>query len=265
MAFPSAFVPDFGLMVSAARADGWTRASQLGYAPNMNAGTAGSAWGQTGSVAYPWITNPAGQMLEVVAGANDVNLTGTGAWTASFGCLDTSFNPLTIVLNLNGTTPVAFPVPVYRINSARIVTANRTPGTGLGTNGNDVIIRDAGGGTTRAIILAGKGFLRQAAFTTPAGFTTEIPYLLLNVDNASGAAARKASFETYFAGLVSTNSAIIRPLPISNTNVAPYNHLSNPPLTVPQMNDFDLPIFNVSDNGSIITAGWNGVMKRNSL
>lgn len=265
MAFPTTLIPDWGVMVSVARADGWSRASQLGYAPNINAGTAGSAWGQIGAVPYPWITNPAGQMLEVIGGVNDVNLTGTGAWTISVSGLDTSFNPVTVVLNLNGATAVALPVPLYRINSARITTANRTPVTGLGTNGADVIIRDVGGGTTRGIIMAGKGFMRQAAFTTPAGFTVEIPWLLLNVDNASGAAARKASFETYFAGLVSTNSAIIRPLPISNTNAAPYNHRSEPPLTVPQMNDFDLPIFNVSDNGSIITAGWNGVMKRNSL
>lgn len=267
MAFPTNLVPDFDLMVSAARADGWSRAFGIGYNPNIDSGTVPeSCWG--GSGPYPWITAAAGNNLEVVApgSTQDVNLTGTGAWTVIVQGLEPiTLNPISDTVALNAATPVPLPRPYYRINAMRVTTANRTPGVGTGKNSVDILLRDSGGGTTRAVILAGKGTARQAAFTVPTGFTLEVPEILLVVDNATGAAARKASIETYFAGPAASNGAIILPLPINNTNLSPYNHIVHPPIAVAQQNDFDLPVNNVSDNATIITAAWNGVLKRNTL
>lgn len=254
MAWPSSLTPDFDLMVSAARTDGWTRASALGYAPSADtAGVPLSAWG--GTTLYPWLT--AATALEAIAGATDVGDTGTGAWTLTVAGLDTLFAVKTVTVQLNGTTPVSLGSGWYRINSARITRAGSTR-----KNGANVIIRDAGAGPTRGIILAGKGTMRQAAFTTPAGFIVEIPWLLLIVDNVTGVDTRRVSFETYFAG--PTPAAAIYPLPINNTNVQPYNHQVSPPIVLQEKTDFDLPINSVSNNATIITAGWNGFMKRMS-
>ncbi len=267
MAFPSNLIPDFDLMVSAARADGWSRAFGIGYNPNIDTGTVPeSCWG--GSGPYPWITNPAGLALEVVApgSTQDINITGTGAWTVIVQGLEpVTLNPISDTIALNGATPVPLPRPYYRINAMRVTSANRAVGVGTGKNSVDIHLRDVSGGTVRAVILAGKGVARQAAFTTPTGFTTEIPEILLIVDNTTGSAARMASFETYFAGPAASNGAIILPLPINNTNVQPYNHIIHPPIVVMQQNDFDLPVNNVSDNATIITAAWNGILKRNTL
>lgn len=262
MAFPTNLVPDFDLMVSAARADGFSRAFGIGYNPNIDAGQTGSAFGVAGAVLYPWITNPAGQALEVVApgSTQDIGDTGTGAWTVIVSGLEPiTLNPISDTLQLNGATPVALPRPYYRINSFRVTRAGSTR-----KNSVAIHLRDVGGSATiRGLILAGKSVARQAAFTAPTGFMLEIPEMLLVVDNATGAAARKASFETYFAG--PAPAPAILPLPIGNTNVSPYNHIIHPPINVPPQNDFDLVIGGVSDNGTIITAAWNGVLKRITL
>ena len=257
MSFPSALTPDFNAMVSAARADGWTRAFGIGYAPVIDVGTVPtSCWGGTGL--YPWMTGLTS--LEIVApgSTQDINATGTGAWQVTIAGLDLSGNPISATVNLNGATPVPLPIQFYRINSARVVAA----GSGR-KNTVNILIRDAGGGTTRAIILAGKGVARQAAFTTPLGFTLEISNILLVVDNSSGSTARNASFETYFAP--PAPAPAIYPLPIGNSNGQPYNHIVDPPIASAQLTDFDLPVYNVTANATIITAGWNGILKRNSL
>lgn len=259
--FPTNLVPDFDMMVSAARADGWSRAFGIGYAPNIDAGQSGSAFGVTGGVLYPWITNAAGQALEVVApgSTQDIGDSGTGAWTVVIAGLEpVTLNAITDTLQLNAATAVPLPRPYWRVNSFRVSRAGSTR-----KNQVSILLRDAGGGTTRGIILAGKSVARQAAFSVPTGFMLEIPEMLLVVDNASGSTARKASFETYFAG--PSPAPAILPLPIGNTNQGPYNHTIHPPINVAAQNDFDLVIGNVSDNGTIITAAWNGVLKRMTL
>ncbi len=262
MSFPSNFVPDFDYMLSAARADGWSRAVGIGFNPNIDAGQVGSAFGVAGAVMYPWITNAAGQALEVVApgSTQDIGDTGTGAWTVIVvGLEPITLNQITDTLQMNGATPVPLPRPYYRINQLRVTRA----GSGR-KNSVAIHLRDVGGGATiRAIIIAGKSVSRQAAFTVPTGFILEIPEIVMIVDNATGAAARKASFETYSAA--PAPAPILLPLPIANTNVGPYNHIIHPPIPFAQQTDWDLIISNVSDNGTIVTAAWNGILKRMTL
>lgn len=257
MAYPSALQPDADWMISAARLDGWSRAFGIGYNPSVDTGgVPASAWGGVGP--YPWLTGLTSLELLSVGGAADVNTTGTGAWLVLISGLDGNYDAISDTIALNGTNPVALPRQYLRINSMRVTQA----GSGR-KNVGTITLRDVGGAqTVRALILAGKGTSRQAAFTVPRGFMLEVPEILLVVDNLTGATARKASIETYFAGV--PPAPAILPLPIGNTNVSPYNHIIHPPINVAQMNDFDLSIVNVSDNSTIITAAWNGILKRMS-
>lgn len=257
MVYPVPMEIDFTLMVSAARVDGWTRANGIGYNPSIDTATVpASCWGGTGL--YPWMT--ALTSLEIVApgSTQDINATGTGAWQVQVSGLDLLGNTITTTVNLNGATAVPLAIQFYRINSARVVTA----GTGR-KNTVNIIIRDAGAGTTRCVILAGKGVARQAAFTTPKGYTLLVTSLLLGVDSVAGATKRNASFETYFAP--PAPAAAIYPLPIGNSDGSPYAHLLDPPIAIAQLTDFDLPVYNVTANATIVTAGWNGILKINSL
>lgn len=257
MSYPSGITPGFDMLAAAAKAFGWTRAFGIGYNPSIDTGTVPeSCWGGNGP--YPWM--PGLTSLEVVApgSTQDINATGTGAWQVTIVGVDITWTSISSTINLNGATAVAVPVQFYRINSVRTIAA----GSGR-KNTVDILVRDAGGGTTRAIILAGKSVARQAAYTVPAGFTLLVPEILLVVDKASGATTRDASLETYFAG--PSPAPALLPLTISNSSIQPYNHRIDPPIVVAEKTDFDLPIWRVSDNSSIITAAWNGILKRNEL
>lgn len=248
---------DFPLMVSAGRVDGWTRAVGIGYNPSIDTGTVpASCWGGTGL--YPWMT--ASTALEIVAptSTQDINVTGTGAWQVQVTGLDINGNPISTTVNLNGATAVPLAIPFYRINAARVVTA----GSGR-KNTVNIIIRDQGGGTTRCVIIAGKSYARQAAYTVPINTTLLIQSILLVVDSAAGLTRRNASVETYFAG--PSPAAAIYPLTFGNSDGQPYMHLLDPPIAVTQLTDFDLPVYNVTANSTIITAAWSGVQKRNNL
>lgn len=235
-----------------------SRAAGLGYNPNVSIGVIADAWGAVGP--YPWLT--AATNLRVNAGTNDVNLTGTGAWTIVISGLDTAFNTKSQTVALNGATFVTVdvlgqPINFYRINSIRVATA----GTAR-TNLADVNVQDAAGpNTLRGIILAGDGVAHQAPFTVPAGFMLDIKQVLLNVDSPNGASGRFARIKTYFAPPPPV--AAIYALILGNTDTQPYNHEINPPIAIAEKTDFSLPIVLVNNNGTIVTAGWNGILRRN--
>lgn len=255
MSWPNSNI-DQGDSVSANLTPGWTRVSGIGFNPQVDtASVPQDAWGGAGL--YPWLA--AASQLEVVGGVNDVNLTGTGAWKVLVAGLDANYNPISAVVALNGTTPVQLPVLFYRINGIRCTEANRA---GLGTNGANLTVRDTGGGTVRGIILAGKGVARQAPYTVPAGFTLFVKQIFINADSTTGAINKFARIETYFAA--PAPSAIFIPLTIGNTNATPYNHTISPPITVQEKNDFALRIALVSDNATIVSTAWNGVLRRNN-
>lgn len=245
--------PPFSMAVAwGLLAPNYSRAFAVGFNPDVDtATTPEDAWGSNGL--YPWLTAPTS--LEVVSTSALDTSAGTGARTISITVLDVNYVQSFQTVTLNGLTPVAITGQPLRINACRCTTA----GIG-GVNAGDIIIRDAGAGTTRGIILAGIGAMRQAPYTVPAGFTLAIPWILLAVDSPSGAVGKFASISTYFK---SATTAAILPLQIGNTNGTPYNHFNDPPIIVIEKTDFALRINSASDNNSIVTAGWNGILRAN--
>ena len=257
MSYPPLISIDVGDAVANAIISGASRASSLGYNPNVSIGVIADAWGAVGP--YPWMA--AATNLAVSAGAADVNLTGTGAWTLTISGLDSSFNQKTQTVALNGTTAVTVdtlgqPINFYRINSIRVATA----GNGR-TNAADVRVVDASGGTLRGIVLAGDSIAHQAPFTVPAGFTLDVKEILLNIDSPNGSSGRFARIKTYFAA--PAPAAALQALILGNTDAQPYNHTINPPIAIAEKTDFALSIVLVNNNGTIVTAGWNGILRRN--
>lgn len=255
MTFPSELLPSFGDAVSYGLVPRFTRASGLGYNPDVDtATTPEDAWGSSGI--YPWL--PGLTSLEILssgaAAANDT-AAGTGARTVSVTTLDANYNVVTMTMTLNGATPVALPAQVLRINAIRVLTA----GSG-NSNAADIIVRDAGAGTTRGIILTGIGVARQAPFTVPAGFTLAIRQIVLVVDSPAGAVGQFATIATYFK---TPTGAAIQPLVLGNTSGQPYAHIADPPIMAFEKTDFSLIITKATDNNTIVTAGWNGFLRAN--
>lgn len=250
--FPSCTTPDFNSSVSFGLVPRYTRAFGIGYNPDVDTGTTPEdAWGANGL--YPWL--PALASLEVVSTSAFDTSAGTGARTVTVMTLVGDYVSSPQSITLNGLTAVPVPIQAIRINGGRCLTAGTN-----GTNVGDIIIRDAGGGTVRGIILAGFGTARQAPYTVPAGFTLAVSYILLAVDSPSGSIGKFASVSTYFK---SPTGAAFQPLQIGNTNGQPYNHFSDPPLIVTERTDFALRINTASDNNTTVTAGWNGILRAN--
>lgn len=255
MTFPSEYGPYFGDAVSLGLVPRFTRASGIGYNPDVDtATTPEDAWGAPGP--YPWL--PGLTSLEILssgAGAANDTAAGTGARTVTLTPLDGSYNAAPVTLTMNGTTPVPLPAQALRMNGIRVATA----GSG-GTNAGDIIVRDAGGGTIRGIILAGVGVARQAPFTVPAGFTLAIRQLVLVVDSPAGSVGQFATISTYFKA---PTGAAFMPLVLGNTSGQPYAHSADPPIIAAEKTDFSLLITKATDNNTIVTAGWNGILRAN--
>ena len=245
--------PPFELAVAwGLLAPNYQRAFGTGFAPDVDTGTVPQdAWGGVGL--FPWINAPT--ELEMFCTNTADTALGTGARSVTFYTLDSSYNSVPQTVATNGSV-VALPIQAIANNGGRIVAV----GSG-GTNAGDIILRDAGGGATRGIIVAGTGVMRQAPYTVPAGFTLAVPWILIGVDSPTGAIGKFASISTYFKFF--NGGAEIQPLRIGNTNGAPYNHFSNPPITIPEKSRFALRINTVSDSNTIVTAGWNGILRAN--
>jgi hypothetical protein len=229
---------------------GYVRVAALGNNPDVDTVSAEDIW--SGGGAYPWMTGATS--LEVVSdSANDAAL-GTGARTCIINGLDVLYAERAISVTLSGTTPVALTTPLYRINSALITSA----GSGK-TNAGSITIRDAGGGTTRALIPAGYGITRQSQFTVPRGWTLQVISQLFGF-NRSSASARSATFATF----IQSSSGMYRmPLEITVGDDQPYRHDGIPGITIPEKTDFGYRCTYVSNDNSDLTGAWLGVMKRN--
>lgn len=252
--FPAEILPrafewavGFGLLNQA----GYSRVTALGNNPSVDTGTVPEdIW--TGGGVYPWMT--AATALEVVSDNVNDTAAGTGARTVSLSGLNISYVPVVQTLTLNGTTPVAVPTDLLRINSMVIMSA----GTGK-VNAGALHVRDAGGGTVRAIIQAGYGITRQSIFTVPAGFTLQINSSVFCINRPSS--QRDCAISTFFQ---SPNGFYRMPLEIS-VDGNPYRHDGVPGIVVPEKNDFCFRATSVSANGTDITAGFLGIMKNNSF
>lgn len=228
------------------------RVTALGHNPDVDTGAAEDIW--SGGGLYPWMASPTS--LELFSENSADTAVGTGARTVLINGLDAAYNEVQIVLPLNGGT-VALPTQLIRINSALIMSA----GSGK-INAGNILVRDSGGGTTRAIIPASYGITRQSQFTVPAGWTLQIVSILMCFNRlASGAAARSATLATF----IQSNLGFYRlPLEITIGDEPPYRHDGVPGIAVAEKNDFCMRCTVVSDNNSDITAGWLGVMRKNT-
>lgn len=243
-----------GLLGNSAR-----RVTSLGQALIVGTGIAANdIW--TGAGIYPWMT--AATSLEALsADANDT-AAGTGARTIVVNGLDGNFVERAVPVVMDGLTPVALSIPLIRINSVIVATS----GTGR-RNAGQIIIRDAGGGTTRAYIPIATvpdltpAMSKQSNYTVPAGHTLLIENVDLEINNSGGGGTRGVDATLYFAG-PGANSVIRLPRTMTATDVTSKALDPHTPIPLSERNDFMIRASFTSNASMVISGSMEGWLFR---
>lgn len=237
------------------------RMAVLGNNPDVDTATVPETIWPSGGL-YPWMTGATS--LEAVSTSVQDSPTGTGMGAISLTLLNTSYVASIVPVTLNGTSAVPISGSWFRVNAGITTTKGSGAPATRAINIGDIIIRDAGGGTVRAIIPAGKGILRQAVFTVEAGYSLQIVshYISLNRGTGGGAGVNKFLSVTNFI----QNSAGVARTPLDlSCDGEPYRHDGIPGVVLPEKTDYSLDAISVSADSSDVTAAFLGVLVKNEL
>lgn len=235
------------------------RVTALGNNPDVDQGSVPeTVW--PGGGLYPWMTGATS--LEIVSTSVEDNPAGTGMGAVSLTLMNTSYAESSVAVTLNGTTAVAITSTWFRINGGvPTVKGSGAPTVGA-ANVGDIIIRDAGGGTTRAIIPAGKNILRQAVYTVPAGYSLQVVSQYIGFNRGTGVGATRYLTVT---GYIQSPTGVARqPLDLSCDGES-YRHDGIPGIMIPEKTDFAMNAISVSADNSDITAAFLAVLMRNDI
>lgn len=222
----------------------------LGNNPDIDTGIPEDVW--SGGGLYPWMT--AATALELVGLNAADTAAGTGARVAVVVGLDANYVEVPQMIALNGVTPVLIPIPLLRINAVIVLAAGS-----VGVNVGDINVRDAGGGTIRAMIPAGYGTTRQSQYTVPAGQTLCITSLLFSINRPTS--TRDATVATYARPM---GGAFIMALELSVAS-DPFLYQSELGIPLAEKTDFGLRCNYVSTSNTDLTAAWTGVLHRSDV
>lgn len=243
-------------------ADG--RVATLGYGTNIDTSLvpadvwAGSLLGVLNGIDHRLTPIPTAAVnMELLSASANDTAAGTGARTVTVGYLASGYVPKTVVLTMNGITPVAMPEAVLRINSMAVASAGTNP---RGANLGALSMRAAGGaGATYAYMRAGTGIAQSSMYTVPTGRTFDVLAILTSVHQVD-TAARAATFS-----LAVANSAgrTIKGLYFGVTSASNYLHHANgaPVTSVPATFDTWLTCENVSANNTGASGALFGVLR----
>lgn len=237
------------------------RITALGNNPDVDTGSVPETiW--SGGGLYPWMTGDTS--LEVVssgASAAQDAPGGTGMAAILLTLMNSSYVESTVAVTLNGTTPVAISGTWFRINGG-ITTTKGSGAPAVGAfNAGDILIRDAGGGTTRGIIPAGKGIMRQCIYTTPAGSSLQIISQYVGFNRGTGGVTKYLTA----AGYIQNSSGVARrPLDLS-CDGEPYRHDGIPGIMLPEKTDFAMDVLSVSGENSDVSGAFLGILMKNTL
>lgn len=218
-----------------------------GYSVNINIGTPVDVWGSSGF--YPWMTEET-ELVIVSTSAEDSEPDvgpGTGAKKVLITGLNRSYEEVSQEVVIAGTNPTALSMPLFRINSAIILSA----GT-LGINVGDLIIKDAVGDTIRGVISAGSGHLNQSQYTIPLGFTLVFYRVLYSASKPANISIyvgdpEKGLYQSYFEIAVDINPFQLDIIPIS----------------LAEKTDFGFRCPSVTSDGTNLTAAFYALLKNN--
>ena len=221
---------NYGIETAFGAVTGHTRISGVGSNPDVDTGTLPEdVW--DGGGLYPFLT--ASTALEIVSSDVNDSAAGTGARTVSVAGLNSSYVPVNQTLTLNGTTPVAIPTALFRIQNIRISSA-------------------------------GTGKVNAGIITVPAGFSLVMGPWAFSISRS--VATGYASIASY----IGDPSGFFRlGFEIGISTDSPYLHndstLGMPIIVIAEKNDFGFRCTSVTANNTRINAAWQVIFRANGL
>lgn len=236
---------------------GYERASGWGNNPDVDSGTVPEVVSPLGSATIPWMSSSTS--LEISSDNTADTAAGTGARTVAIDGLDADYNRLTQTVTLNGIDAVAIPTQLVAINRVRVLGY----GSGL-TNAGVLTVRDAGGGTARILVPAGRSISQCSGYTVPAGYTLQINRHLAAI-NRTETAGRWITYTGAFQLWDGTQyGPVVLPLDVGVSDTVAVHFKAEPGLILTERSRFWLQVQACSGNNTNVTAAWWGVLKLNA-
>lgn len=217
----------------------------------------GAALGTLNGIDHKFIQLPQSPVnMEILSDSANDAAAGSGARTVAITYLNANYQSNVFVAPMNGTTPVALPTQILRINSVVVATS----GTFGGNNAGNLSVRLVGGlGATYAYMVAGNGLARNSLYTVPDQLQFDLLSMLVSI-NRTDTNLRAATFS-----LCVQNSAgrLIKGLELAITTDSPYRHeAANVPLNVvASRTDIWVRCEAVSNSSTNVTAALFGVQR----
>ena len=186
--------------VALGRVSGATTWNKWGYNSDLDIGTE-VIWASGGSFTR---LDTASTFTVVSSSAQDTLTSGTGAWNVVIYYVDSTRTAATVVVPLNGLTPVVTSITGLGIN--RVALYN----TGSGdTNAGIITVTATTGGSVQATVPLGEGSTQQCLFFTQTGHTALLDWMTINVAKLAGGTAPKVTIKAWVYSYVSTAKYLV--------------------------------------------------------
>jgi len=185
----------FEYEVATSKRQGNTTWNKFGYNNDIDTGTE-MIWAYGGLFTR---LDTASTFTVVSSSAQDILTSGTGAWNVVIYYVDTDRLAKTVVVPLNGTTPVVTAVTGLGIN--RVALYN----TGSGdTNAGNITITATTGGSVQGYIPLGEGTTQQCIFFSQVNHNYLVDWLWININKTSGGGTPRVTIRGWVYSYVST-------------------------------------------------------------
>lgn len=224
--------------------------NKFGRNPDIDtAGVPEDVW--PGGGLYPFLADVA--VVEVLSDSVNDTAEGTGARTILFENLDGAWAEDSVIISLNGTTPVILPRGIIRNNRGKVLTAGS-----IGKNAGNITLRDSPGGTIRQIIsfdtlALGLGQTTFGLRSIPAGKKAKIIRHWAKLDKFPGSTAQGRIVIREFGGAWQTKETFS----IQEDTPHLTEYPKNTGIEVGEKSDIRMEIFSVVANDTFVDAGFD--------
>lgn len=170
----------FELRVARGEVTGMTSVIIFGRNPDIDMAATEDIWGTGGSLTVL----SSAETMEITSSSTSDDAAGTGALTVKVFGLDGSFDEISEVITMDGTSDVTTSNSYIRVSKMLVLTS----GSGS-VNAGAITATATSAATVQATMVAGMGITHKGHYTVPNGKTTYILKVELNAHQVTGGAA----------------------------------------------------------------------------